>query len=348
MSISIKLNQISHRRFNLLTGEWILVSPHRLIRPWQGIVEKQNEKEVTEYVEDCYLCPGNIRANGERNPDYKEQFVFTNDFSALTNISNIETENNNLLVAKPESGICRVVCFSPKHNLTLPLMKLCDIKNVVDIWQNESIKLSEKKNINYIQIFENKGALMGCSNPHPHCQIWAQQSIPTIPQKETEQMRSYLDKNKRCLLCDYLEMEIKVAERIIYENKNFISIVPFWANWPFEIIILSKKHIQNINQFDEEEKISLAEILKIVTTKYDNLFEISFPYSNGIHQAPTDNREHPEWHFHIHFYPPLLRSANIRKFMVGYEMLAESQRDITPEMSAEMIRNTPLIHFSEK
>ncbi|MBN2570554.1 MAG: UDP-glucose--hexose-1-phosphate uridylyltransferase [Ignavibacteriales bacterium] len=347
MSISIKLNQISHRRLNILTGEWILVSPHRLNRPWQGSIEKRSEIKLPEYVEDCYLCPGNLRANGERNPDYKNQFVFLNDYSALTNVNNIETNSVNLLVAKPESGICKVVCFSPKHNLTLPLMESKDIINVVDVWQNEFIELSKMRNINYIQIFENKGELMGCSNPHPHCQIWAQESIPTLPMKETKCMKDYFSKKRNCLLCDYIEVEKKAGERIIYENDDFILLIPFWATWPFELLIVSKRHIKDLGNFSKTEKLSFAEILKLATTKYDNLFNISFPYSSGIHQAPTDNNEHTEWHFHMHFYPPLLRAADVRKFMVGYEMLAEPQRDITPETAAEILRKTSNIHFSK-
>ncbi len=341
-----ELNKYPHRRKNLLTGEWILVSPHRTQRPWQGEVEKSESDTRPTYDRNCYLCPGNKRANGEINPDYKSTFVFTNDFSAL--IENIpEINTDGILIAKSEQGICRVVNFSPRHDLTLTEMSENDIVDVIDTWIKEFKNLASKPFINYIQIFENKGAMMGNSNPHPHCQIWAQKSIPMEPLKELKNFKQYYKKYKRSLLYDYLKLELKLKERIVYENNSFVILVPFWAVWPFETIIISRRKISNITQFKNEEKKDFANALKVITTKYDNLFKTSFPYSSGIHQAPTDGKEHNEWHFHMHFYPPLLRSATIKKFMVGYEMLAEPQRDITPEQSAKILSILSTIHYKK-
>ncbi len=339
----------SHRRFNPLTGEWILVSPNRTKRPWQGKTEQSSSQQIPAYKPDCYLCPENERANGEKNPDYISTFVFDNDFSALKNDSqHLDIQESELLKAKSEKGICRVVCFSPKHNLTLAELELADIVNVIKTWQNEYLTLGNRQFINYVQIFENKGNIMGCSNPHPHGQIWAQESIPNEPLKEhNNQLNYFKDKNKT-LLNDYLNIEKQNQERIVFENESFVLLVPFWAFWPFETMIISKRSISNIIQFKDEEVKDFAEVLKITTVKYDNIFNISFHYSAGIHQAPTDGTNHPEWHFHMHFYPPLLRSATIKKFMVGYEMLAEPQRDITPEKSAEILRQADVIHYSLK
>ncbi len=347
----LNLQEDTHRRLNILTGEWILVSPHRMKRPWQGITEETAKNEKPKYDPDCYLCPGNSRAGGIKNPHYKETFVFDNDFSALISGSpSLKLNNKNLLMAKGEKGICRVVCFSPRHDLTLADLSEDEIKKVIDVWSDEYETLGKKDFINYVQIFENKGEMMGCSNPHPHGQIWAQQSVPVEPAKETLQQKNYLRKNKSCLLCDYLKAELKGKERIVYQNQGFAAFVPFWATWPFEILIISKRHRENILEFSEKEKSSFAEILRIITGTYDRVFSqrdgdpnVSFPYSAGIHQSPTDGKDHDEWHFHFHFYPPLLRSAKIKKFMVGYEMLAEPQRDFTPELSAEKLREVIFI-----
>lgn len=341
-----ELNNTPHRRKNILTGEWILVSPHRSKRPWQGEVTKHKNEKRPHYQEDCYLCPGNKRANGDVNPDYKSTFAFTNDFSALVNTGKNKIENTNgLLIAKSEQGICRVVNFSPRHDLTLAELSVEEIVKVIETWQDEYTTISADRKIKYIQIFENKGAMMGNSNPHPHCQIWAQQSIPVEPAKELVQLKKYYKKNDRSLLEDYWRLEKKLKERVVFENKTFIAIVPFWATWPFETIIISKRKLANILGFKNQEVIDFAEAVKVVTVKYDNLFTVSFPYSSGLHQAPTDGKEHEEWHFHMHFYPPLLRSAEIKKHMVGYEMLAEPQRDITPEKSAEILRNLSTVHY---
>lgn len=341
-----ELNNSPHRRKNILTGEWILVSPHRTQRPWLGEVSKHKDEKRPIYDPGCYLCPGNKRANGDVNPDYKNTFVFTNDFSALIKTGKSEIKNvDGLLIAKTEKGICRVVNFSPRHDLTLAELTVDEIVGIIKTWQNEYETIGADKNIKYIQIFENKGSMMGNSNPHPHCQIWAQESIPVQPAKEQEQLRKYFIKNNKSLLEDYWRLEKKQKERIVFENKTFIVLVPFWATWPFETIIISKRKIANILQLKKQEVIDFAEAIKIVTVKYDNLFTVPFPYSSGIHQAPTDGKPHDEWHLHMHFYPPLLRSAEIKKHMVGYEMMAEPQRDITPERSAEILRGLSIKHY---
>ncbi len=334
-----ELNKYPHRRKNILNGEWVLVSPNRTDRPWQGEVFSTAKEKRPKYDPHCYLCPGNQRANGEVNPQYKGTFAFTNDFSSLLEDIPDKMENrNDLLIAKSEKGICRVVNFSPRHDLTLAEMKENEIENVISIWQNEFKSLSSNPAINHIQIFENKGALMGNSNPHPHCQIWAQNSIPLEPSKELKQFKQYYKKHNRSILTDYLNLERKLKERIVFENSSFTVVVPFWAVWPYETLIISKRKISNILQFKKREKKDFANALSITTKKYDNLFQTSFPYSSGLHQAPVDGKEYKEWHFHMHFYPPLLRSSSIKKFMVGYEMMAEPQRDITPEFSAKILR----------
>ena len=349
MQTNFDLNEHPHTRINILTGEWILVSPHRMKRPWLGKVEDLPKDDRPHYVPTCNLCAGNKRSDGSLNPDYKSTLVFTNDFSALLkDTPKGEINESNLLVAKSESGICRVICFSPDHSLTLALMPEAAIINVIELWQKEFKELSDKTSIKYIQIFENKGEIMGCSNPHPHGQIWASSSIPLELAKETSQQKIYFDKHGRSLLSDYLQLELKHKERVVAENEYFVALVPFWAVWPYETMIISKRHLQNIQQFSGEEKKAFASILKKLTTKYDNLFNSSFPYSAGMHQMPVNDGEHTEWHWHMHFYPPLLRSATVKKFMVGYEMLANPQRDITAEMAAATLQNIPDIHCNEK
>ncbi len=342
----MEINKYSHRRKNILTGEWILVSPQRSKRPWQGEITEPTKDERPQYDPECYLCPGNIRANGEFNPQYKDTFVFDNDFAAIEfDIPKKRIDQNNLLIAKSETGICRVVNFSPRHDLTLAEMDVEAIKKIISCWQNECIQLGKKKNINHIQIFENKGTAMGNSNPHPHCQIWAQESIPTEVVKELNNFKKYFKKNHKSILEDYLNIELKEKERIIYKNDSFTVLVPFWAFWPFETIIISNRKIAYITEITEKEKKDFAAAIKVVTSKYDNLFNISFPYSSGIHQAPFNGKEHPEFHLHVHFYPPLLRSASIKKYRVGYEMMGEPQRDITPEESAKILRKLPKTHY---
>jgi UDPglucose--hexose-1-phosphate uridylyltransferase len=339
----------SHRRFNPLTGEWILVSPHRTQRPWQGKIEQESHQHELEYVPDCYLCPKNQRANGEFNPDYTSTFVFDNDFSSLkSDITDFNVNDSELIKAKSERGICRVICFSPKHNLTLAELEHKEIIEVIKAWRKEYELLGSKPFINYVQIFENKGEIMGCSNPHPHGQIWAQETIPNEPAKEQSNQLKYYKEKSITMLSDYIKLEKEKNERIVFENDSFILLVPFWAVWPFETMIASKRSIDSILHFQEKEVEHFAEILRVTTVKYDNIFNVSFPYSAGIHQAPTDGTDHPEWHFHMHFYPPLLRSATVKKFMVGYEMLGEPQRDITPESSAGILKQADTIHYRKK
>jgi UDPglucose--hexose-1-phosphate uridylyltransferase len=338
--------QSSHRRKNILTGEWVLVSPHRTKRPWQGMQEQGKELKTLEYDSNCYLCPGNTRANNEINPDYKNTYSFINDFSAILDVK-IENFKDNLLEAHTESGICKVLCYSPNHSLTMSQMDESEIVSIIKLWQKEYKDLGSIENINNIQIFENKGESMGCSNPHPHGQIWAQKSIPTEILKKQNNFKKFYENNNQSMLLAYIKKELELKERIIYENESFVALVPFWAVWPYESMVITKNHRKSILELNEKEVTDYANILKILTTKYDNLFQTSFPYSTGIHQAPTNNEQNKEWHMHMSFYPPLLRSASIKKFMVGYEMFGEPQRDITPEQAAESLRNCSNTHFSK-
>ena len=338
--MSLDFNKDPHRRLNILTGEWVQVSPHRTQRPWQGQQEKKGIDLRPNHDPECYLCPGNKRIGGESNPSYTSTYSFQNDFSALLIESSSESKViDELLVAKGERGICKVICFSPRHDLTLPDMEVSKIREVVDLWVKEYAELGSKDFINYVQIFENKGEVMGCSNPHPHGQIWAQETIPDEPAKELIQFKKHYERTGRTLLSDYLEIELKLKERVVVENESFVVVVPFWAFWPFETLVVSRRPFAKLTDMTDKEKTDLADILKKLTSKYDNLFDISFPYSAGHHPAPTDGKDYPDWHYHMHFYPPLLRSATIKKFHVGYEMLANPQRDTSPEKSAEILKN---------
>jgi len=343
--------QHPHRRFNPLLGEWILVSPHRTKRPWQGKIDETRRSSAVIHDPACYLCPGNKRAEGVSNPAYTGTFVFKNDFSALyLEAPVLDLSENGLIVAKSEKGVCRVVCYSPRHDLTMPRMSVEALNGVIDTWIEQYDELGSLKEINHVQIFENRGSLMGCSNSHPHGQIWADEQVPVIPAREGDCQRSYYNsKNQHCLLCDYLGLELKNKERIVFENDSFVVLVPFWAVWPYEVMVLPKQHCSCITKMDGAVKNALAGALKRITTRYDNLFYMSFPYSMGIHQKPTDGGggDHPEWHFHFHFFPPLLRSATVQKFMVGYEMLAMPQRDITPELAAQKLRKLSDVHYLE-
>ncbi len=341
-------NEKPHRRYNALTGEWILVSPHRTKRPWQGKMESLVVDQRPDYDPKCYLCPGNERASGDKNPKYKATYSFVNDFAPIFMSGSDSQFSDGLLHAKTEQGICKVICFSPDHSLTLPLMNRADIEKVIELWQQEYTGLGAIDTVNHIQIFENKGAVMGCSNPHPHGQIWAQYTIPEESRKKGVQMANYFEENQESLLKAYLRQELAIGERIVLENNDFVALVPFWAIWPYETMIAPKKHYQHIAQLNSDEVRSFADILKRLTIKYDNLFEISFPYSAGIHQSPTNAKSNREWHFHMPFYPPLLRSATVKKFMVGYEMLANPQRDITAEQAAAILRNLPEVHYTVK
>jgi UDPglucose--hexose-1-phosphate uridylyltransferase len=339
---NLKLTEDPHRRRNALTDEWVLVSPHRAARPWQGEVAELPTASEPAYDPTCYLCPGNTRSGGVRNPPYATTFVFENDFAALkpeTAHARIDVEGMGLLVAEAEPGICRVICFSPRHNLTLSTMTLDEIELVVHTWVGQFRELAGLKDIHHVQIFENRGAMMGASNPHPHCQIWATASIPEAPSKELAAQRDYWKAHSRCLLCDYIALEQRQQVRIVCQNDGVVALVPFWAVWPFEMLVCSRRHIGSMHDFAIEEVRSLSDILQRVTSTYDKVFGVPFPYSMGFHQSPTDGSNHPECHFHAHFYPPLLRSAAIRKFMVGFEMLGTPQRDITPESAAERLRD---------
>jgi UDPglucose--hexose-1-phosphate uridylyltransferase len=368
------LTDHAHRRYNPLTREWLLVSPHRTKRPWLGQVETPPSEERPRYDPTCYLCPGNERAGGARNPLYTSTFVFDNDFSALGLETMVaatavgpptgrvdegqpfdtaqdrpfDIAQGELLVARAEQGICRVICFSPRHDLTLPEMTLPAIRRVVDVWAEQYQELGSLPQIGHVQIFENKGAMMGASNQHPHGQAWANMSLPHEPAKELAAQTDYWQQNRSCLLCDYLGLEERLHERLICSNDHFVALVPFWAVWPFETLLLSRRHVPSLLELTDGERDSLAAIVQELTTRYDNLFQISFPYSMGLHQQPTQGRDFAGWHLHAHTYPPLLRSATVRKFMVGYELLAEPQRDIPAEAAAARLREVDAVHYRQR
>lgn len=333
------LSKASHIRKNILTGEEVLVSPHRTKRPWQGQEETVAIEKRPPYDPNCYLCPGNTRANGETNPVYETVFSFQNDFAALQE-DNTETFvlDDGLFQARSERGICKVICFSPDHSKSLAEMSVPAIENVVRLWKEEFVALGSKDFINYVQVFENKGAVMGCSNPHPHGQIWSQSSIPNEVLKKDTQQRLYYQQQGKTLLTEYVAQELVKQERIIFENAAFVVLTPFWAVWPFEAMIIPKSASQDISTLSAEEEHLFAEAISVLTKAYDKIFNCSFPYSSGIHQAPTNGANQDHWHWHMSFYPPLLRSATVKKFMVGYEMFGMPQRDITAESAAKMIR----------
>ncbi len=342
-----------HRRFNPLTREWVLVSPHRAQRPWLGQVEKTPSERLPAYDPDCYLCPGNSRAGGKKNPDYQGTFVFDNDFPALLppDASGLNEGqkpahvDQRIFCAEPVSGICRVVCFSPRHDLTFPELDITEAEAVVRTWIEQTLDLAKIADIAYVQVFENKGEMMGCSNPHPHSQIWSTNYIPNQPAVELASLLDYQVEHDRCLLCDYLRAELDSSERVVASNDAFTAIVPFWAIWPFEILVISHRHVGFLPELDVAEITALADIMQQITIRYDNLFEISFPYSMGFHQSPVNGASYPQSHLHAHFYPPLLRSATVKKFMVGFEMLAMPQRDLTPETAASRLRAMPAVHY---
>jgi UDPglucose--hexose-1-phosphate uridylyltransferase len=352
MDFSESFSQLSsqaHRRFNPLTREWVLVSPHRAQRPWQGQVEGVSQEAAPTYDPSCYLCPGNARAAGAKNPDYTGTFVFDNDFAALKpDTPSGDFDEKGLLVAHSEAGHCRVVCFSPRHDLTMARMSVPELRLVVDAWVQEFSALASNPHIHYVQIFENRGAMMGCSNPHPHGQIWASETVPNELAKEISAFRDYRKARGATLLGDYLELELEKQGRLVCANDHFVLLVPFWAIWPFETLLISRRSVAALDELHDAERTALAEILRQAGIRYDNLFRTSFPYTMGFHQRPTDGAEHPEFHLHAHFYPPLLRSATVKKFMVGYEMLAMPQRDITAETAARMLRDVPAQHCRDR
>ena len=345
---AIDLASRPHRRFNPLTREWVLVSPQRTERPWQGQVENIAPEAQVRFDPNCYLCPGSVRAGGVRNPAYPTTFVFDNDFAALKpEVPAQEVREGELLVARSETGRCRVVCYSPRHDLTMARMSVSDLRAVVDIWVQEFTELGNQPRVQSVQIFENRGEMMGCSNPHPHGQIWANEILPNELAKELESFGDYQQRHATSLLGDYLALELEKQERLVCGNGHFVALVPYWAVWPFETLLLSRRRVVSLEALNDEERTALADILRQITIRYDNLFQTSFPYTMGFHQRPTDGREHPKFHLHAHFYPPLLRSATVKKFMVGYEMLAMPQRDITPEAAAARLRSVPATHYLE-
>ncbi len=334
-----------HRRRNPLTGNWVLISPHRTKRPWVGAIEKRPPDDKPEYDPNCYLCPGNQRAGGIRNPKFTGTFSFVNDFAALLPDTPHRREDDFFFTTESVRGICKVIVFTPSHRLTLPLMSPPEILAVAELWQREYLELSSNPDVNYVQFFENKGEIMGCSNPHPHGQIWATGSIPAEISTKVATQSEYLRKNNRPLLLDYVERELQLNQRVVYVNEGFVVVVPFWAVWPFETMIIPRRQLGSLSEFTGDDLRFLADAVRILTIKYDNLFETSFPYSAGMHQPPCDGKEYSGFTWHMLFYPPLLRGATIKKFMVGYELLAEPQRDITPEASAKRLREMPDIHY---
>ena len=338
-----------HRRLNPLTGEWVLVSPHRTQRPWHGQEEEAELQILPPYDPQCYLCPGNARALGRKNPDYKMPYVFTNDFPAmLPDTDDLDcAQTDDLLTAESEPGICRVICYAPRHDLSIARMTVSSVQHVIDAWQIEYLELGRRPDIGHVQIFENRGSAMGCSNPHPHGQIWANKSVPTLPALEGRRQAAYLAEKGACLMCRYLALELDRAERIVLQNDSFVVLVPFWAIWPFEVMILPREHGGDITHLGTDQKRDLADAMTRLAVRYDNLFQTAFPYTMGLHQQPTEGKNPPEWHWHIHYLPPLLRSLSVKKFMVGYEMLAMPQRDLTPEACAERLRELSEIHYLE-
>jgi UDPglucose--hexose-1-phosphate uridylyltransferase len=343
-----------HRRYNPLTGEWVLVSPHRMERPWHGKIEKKPDDARPEYDPDCYLCPGNERAGGTRNPGYDGTFVFTNDFAALLpDTPEAALEGHRLLRAETQQGTCRVICFSPRHDLTLAEMDVSGIRAVVDLWAEQTSELGQHHR--WVQVFENKGQMMGCSNPHPHGQIWAGSSLPNEPTREDRRQRAYAAEHGSALLVDYAALEAARGERIVVDNEHWMAVVPYWAVWPFETLLLPRRHVLRLPDLEDDQREALAAILKRLLVKYDNLFETSFPYSMGWHGAPFSPATGPDnvggdrnhWQLHAHLYPPLLRSATVKKHMVGYEMLSEAQRDLTAERAAGRLRALPERHYRE-
>lgn len=327
--------QQPHRRLNLLTGDWVLVSPHRSNRPWLGATEKPSAPRQPAHDPECYLCPGNARAGGVRNPDYVGPYVFSNDFPPLTGETAV-VSNDAIFVSTPARGEAKVLCFSPNHALTLPELSHEGVRAVVECWCEQSQALG--RHWAHVEIFENKGAMMGCSSPHPHGQIWASDFIPTAVETEDARQRRWRAERSEIMLDAVAQREDLAGERVVEANAHWLAIVPWWAAWPFEILLIARDPVARLEDLSDEGRETLAQILRHMTARYDNLFETSFPYSMGWHGAPHGQADTAHWRLHAHFYPPLLRSASVRKFMVGFEMLGEAQRDLTPEQAAERLR----------
>ncbi|MED5516760.1 MAG: UDP-glucose--hexose-1-phosphate uridylyltransferase [SAR324 cluster bacterium] len=335
-----------HRRQNALTGDWVLVSPRRTMRPWQGEKHYPESGNIPSYDPECYLCPGNNRASGNQNPDYTGPYIFQNDFPSLLPETEFFEKETPLFKSQSVSGNCRVICFSERHDLSLPELELSSIEKVVQFWVDEYKELAEK--YRWVQIFENKGEQMGCSNPHPHGQIWAGDFLPNELYREEKQQREYFDSHGSPLLSEYLDHELRKKQRLVELNEHWLSVVPWWAIWPFETLIIPKRHVTGLHELSGDEQVALAELLKNLLSRYDNLFQASFPYSMGWHGASFFSNSKDAWRLHAHIYPPLLRSSTIRKFMVGYEMLAEVQRDISPEQASARLRECSTLHYSKK
>ncbi|MCD1126368.1 galactose-1-phosphate uridylyltransferase [Jinshanibacter sp. LJY008] len=335
-----------HRRFNPLTGQWILVSPHRAKRPWQGQQESVDHTRQPAHDPDCFLCAGNTRVTGDVNPDYRGTYVFTNDFAALMpDTPDAEQSTDPLMRCQSARGTSRVICFSPDHSKSLPELSLAALEEIIRTWQQQLDELG--KIYPWVQIFENKGAAMGCSNPHPHGQIWANSFLPNEAEREDRLQREYFEQQHSSMLLDYVKREMADGSRTVVETKHWLAVVPYWAAWPFETLLLPKVHVRHMGELSAEQRQDLALALKKLTSRYDNLFRCSFPYSMGWHGAPFNGQDNSHWQLHAHFYPPLLRSATVRKFMVGYEMMAESQRDLTAEQAAERLRAVSDVHYNE-